>query len=312
MTGRVPDGARDCRLAARAALENALVLDPAHAPAWAGLSRLLRDMDDLPGSARAAELGVAAGPREADCWAALAEALLVAGRPGDALTAADQAVRLNAAHPSAHGLRGDILSALGREDDAREAWDIGGEVVEHLRAEGLLDRSWTGAIPEHVGASLDALLDDPLDPLAWTERGILLAGLADLIDIVDDARRRVAEEPRAADGWVLLADVLRDIGHLDAARDAAERATRLAPGEAWTWECLARTLRWAGHLPEALDALAALEPDDESAATAWELRGQILEDLGRHDEATADFARAFELMVQAQDRADDERDGPDA
>lgn len=92
------------------------------------------------------------------------------------------------------------------------------------------------------------------------------------------------------------------------AQAAAERAAALAPTEPWAWECLARVLRGRGRLTEALAALDNVDSRDPTAAEALELRGHLLEDLGRDDEAAEVFAVAFDLMAAAQD-LEDEEDG---
>lgn len=168
-----------CRVAAHDAFRRAVACDPGHAPAWAGLSRLMHDLDRDRESVECAEHGVASDPRHADAWAALAAALVRVERYGDALTAADQAVRLDASHASAHSLRGDALSGLGREDDAFDAWEVGNEVSEHLAAAGIFAHPWHEDFADWLSRTAGDVNARPEDAAAWTVRGELLADLAD-------------------------------------------------------------------------------------------------------------------------------------
>jgi Flp pilus assembly protein TadD len=138
LVGRLPDSAAAHRLLARAlngvgradeALEHARVacrLSPGDGTSWLILSQCQRGLGDRLQAVEAAQESIRLAPHDWSTHYTLAHAYLtghgaIGARP--ALDAVGEAVRLAPANPEVHNMRGMALARLGREDEARAAYE---------------------------------------------------------------------------------------------------------------------------------------------------------------------------------------------
>jgi tetratricopeptide (TPR) repeat protein len=194
---------RDGRIAeAETAYRAALAADPCQPSALYLLGRLALDGGRVEEAA--ALLGRAADlrPGHADTLRALADAavaLLRAGRPAEALAAAERAVALAPGLAVAHFAAGLALRALGRDADAAPA----------------LER---------------AVALDPADARVWLALGNLRADLDRLDEAECNLRRAMALDPSLPEAPASLGALLTATGRLAEAVAACTAALRLDPG----------------------------------------------------------------------------------
>lgn len=134
-----------------------------------------------------------------------------------------------------HHLRGLVLEAVGRPDEARAAYG-------------------------------DALALDESHPEARLNRGSLRLAAGDLQGALQDAALLLQLYPRAEKAWNLRALAAAQAGDLPAACEALRRSLALWPGDAPTWQLLGRLLLRQGAADEAQRALGAAAALDASLA----------------------------------------------
>lgn len=162
---------------------------------------------------------------------------------------------------AAHRL-GDAETASG---EYLEAWRPG------TRAAPLVLRG-LASLHAHGPATLVALLEElrartPEDPelLAALARAQVAAGAG--ADALATARERLARDPAAAAGWLLLLEVARALGEVPTAMEAARAALARAPGDAEVGRAVealaqARLAEAPGEAVALYEALVAHRPDD--------------------------------------------------
>jgi ATP/maltotriose-dependent transcriptional regulator MalT len=235
---------------------------------------------------------------------------------GDNVTSERLARCAHEARPTAETamLQGDVLSTLGRHDEALAVWrqasDLPGAPIDHAEVAAAIAgvHAWRDGRPDDAGRVLRetaARLDDPLARDLLTSHEALLASLGapTATAAVAIAEREIARPPlsttsqlraqlAAASGWV-------DSGNIDRAVDAAERSLEVAlrdeiPGLAmYHAMTLAQALVLAGRIGDA-EALieggheAALAGHADVARGAWcFLRGVVAVFRGRPHTAAA-------------------------
>lgn len=108
-------------------------------------------------------------------------------------------------------------------------------------------------------------------------------------------RARIANDPRDAIGWILLADAELDAGDIAAGATACERALALAPGHPEALARLGRAQWMRGAHADAAHSLrqAAQAAPDHPGIALW--LGHALEDAGQAEAAAEAYARAHAL-----------------
>lgn len=190
---------------------------------------------DTAGAEAAFRRAVELDPELARGWSVLALVLVEAGKPADALAAADRALALSAGETDALRARYDALAALGRADEADAAL---GELVARDPSPELARLLFNaGATAANAGQSERAKLrlEQALarQPGLWQAHAAL-AELEVRANRLDDALaaldRALAVAPEQARLWDRKATVLRALGRTDEAAAAdAEAAKRRAP-----------------------------------------------------------------------------------
>ncbi len=252
----------------------ALAIDPAYAPAWAGIADALAWKMVYHGGAadrgaldEASRRAVELAPGLAEARAARANALSLLGRPEEAETEFRRALELGPRNFEARYLYGRHLIASGRRDEAIREF----EVAETVRPD-------------------DYQL--PLLMAAWLAgRGDLEVSRAAQARGLELARRRLALQPREVRALYLGAGALVMLGQRVEGLEWLARARELAPRDSGVLYNSACTLALAGELDEALACLETAA-DNGFAHRSWVENDPDLEPL----HADPRFAAALERM----------------
>jgi tetratricopeptide (TPR) repeat protein len=291
----------------------------------AALDRMAVALETWMTESRAAEAALRAGGDSST----LARFLLTEGRPADALEAVEAAIRLAPDRGWLHMLRGVLLDAAGRDEDAlasfERAWALDPDdlVNAYLLADGR--SSWRSEPPERQVASLlttvgparggptsrtpfiqVGLIDDSASEVPRFPRAAYADGVAALssgryLEAIGLFRAaaagdplvtdRVARSGRAAAGVAAMRQGLVS----DAVADL-EAAVAAAPSSSEAQRLLGVALAAAGDVDAGLKALAEairLAPADERAHVA---RGRILTQAGRIQEAERGLLDTLRLL----------------
>jgi tetratricopeptide (TPR) repeat protein len=95
-----------------------------------------------------------------------------------------------------------------------------------------------------------------------------------------------------------LASALLQLGERERAREHLREACRLAPAASTPWQSLARAEAEDGHLQAALEALESALENNAGAGEPHLFRGQILQTLGRFEDAE----EAFRIFLEMRPR----------
>lgn len=210
---------------------------------------------------------VAAQPGFTDAHYNLALALQGLGQLEDAATHYGKAVALQADHAAALSNLGQVLGELGRFEDAL-------------------------AVCERAVAAAPTLAP------AHNNLGNALQDLDRLDEAAESFRNAIARDPKFAAAHFNLSNALRDLGQLDDARAACRMAIALQPRYAKAHRMLALMCRYQDgdeHLAQMESLLDADDLDDDARMHLAFALGKAYEDLGRHDEAFANFEQGNAL-----------------
>ncbi|MCF8480235.1 MAG: tetratricopeptide repeat protein [Rhodospirillum sp.] len=258
---------------ARDLYRSALALTPRHAPALAGLGRILLAVNRPDAAVESLTVALRYAPDRVDIRADLAVAQARQGCPAAALETA----RSLPSTEGALGFQVDQLEILGQRDEAltllARARVLFPTSQEMLRRQGVLFRragQWEDAEPcwrALVTAS-------PEDASAWSSLGTTLAALGRDGEANTALSRATELEPEEADWWYNRAHVLIDRNQLEDALPLAERAAALAPDRPYCLTNLGVCRLGLGDAPGALEAherAVALDPDEPEARydLAW-------------------------------------------
>jgi tetratricopeptide (TPR) repeat protein len=281
--------------------------------AWLRLAQH-RAAEALTAAQRALELVLRSGSGESAARHAVARALLVLERPGDAMLHLERLVELDPQQAHFHVDRGWALFGLGRVDDADEvaqrvlAADPRQAGALHLRREiaAWHDRQRPPAVvvatappePEVVAPRApEVVVAPPPDPiaLAWTR---LAEGRPDeALRSVEQADAATRASPSAQ---LARARALRLLGRLDEAETQLRECVAATPGRPQpfaelAWVELARGRAGAAERA-ARDALERCGVDRASEAGARHALAVAAFEAGRFADALAQFERLVELV----------------
>lgn len=221
---------------ALALLARAKALTPDAAIVWARAGLVFRHIGDLDAATTELRRAVELDPDRPECWKELADTRLLAHDLEQAEKTIGEAVRLAPHWPDALDSQGEILSAMGRTDEALAVWQHSIDVAPA--------RGWP-----------------------WFKRGRCRLRTGDP-GAVDDLLAAAARLPQYAIVHGVLTQALRRAGRLAEAKQAAARAMQLAPEDAY-WQLEYGFAQWRlGELDAAEATLAEVIgrlPDDTNA-----------------------------------------------
>lgn len=261
---------------------------------------IAQSLEDFEAAAEAYENVLAASPSDFESWNNLGNARLALGDLPGSVEALQHAVRLN---PAAAPSRLNLAAALAAADRLAEAEEVLSKAASDFPddAKPLAELYLLHKRRENGEQAREALRQaverEPTDPQLWLKLGVEY-GLMMRTDEAEDAfRRAIANDPKLSEAYLGLA-----INY-----EHSNRAEKLAPlllvAEKNSVEHGAidfiRTLelRRARRFDEALVSLGRVPPSTEPERSA-QIRGTLLDRLGRTDEAFAAFAEANRLHAQ--------------
>ena len=239
---------------------------------------------------------IAIDPRPAPYHNSLGVVLLSLGRLSEAETSFRAALARDPLYPEASNNLGNALVQQQRLEEAIPAYDRAVEVRPDY-AEAWCNRGRSLHLLDRAADAVDsferALALRPGWPKALRYHGDALGAQGQRDQAESRYRQAAALDPADAETPAALAALLERANRLDEALAAAEQALALAPRDLRAAVTLARTLRRQNRLEDGLrrlDDLAGYEADDETMSSAAFERAQILDRLGRYDQAYAAYA----------------------
>ncbi len=227
-----------------------------------GLVLVLRG--DAEAGQEALEACVQHDPRHETAWYALAHLRRQAKALGEALAAVDRAVEINDSHADSHLLRGSILTALQREDEA----------IQEFRL---------------------ALQRDPLLTMARHKLGNLLARRGDKEAAIEQIAVIYRLSPLDADCRILLGDLFRELGQAEAAIEQYRRASELVPKNRVCWARLGDVCLQQQQYAEAASALQTAVQLNPKDVDSFLNLGRLQLQQGQRTEALQSFRTAVEI-----------------
>lgn len=228
----------------------------------------------------------------------LANLLLRLSRPGDAVDWFDAALKLRPGYPEALAARGLALQALERHGEAVSSYDralaLRPDDPDTLYNRGVALE--TLGDPEAALASYEqALARRPDYAAALSRQGALLEGSGRLKEADAALDRLLAAAPADPDALCAKGNLFQRIGRFGEAAALYDRALAARPDFFAAHANRAAALKKAARCEEALAAAGtalALAPGD---ADMLILKGNVLGDLGRHEEADRAYRDAAAL-----------------
>jgi predicted O-linked N-acetylglucosamine transferase (SPINDLY family) len=210
-------------------------------------------------------------PDDRDLWNIRGVFLRVLGRPDEALTAFDQALRIDPQFAGAAINRGNVSLDQGNHTAALDAF---------TRA---LELDPQGAMPRTMAARA-------------------LLGLGRTAEAIQRLGEATALRPDYAEAWRLLASTLHEAGRSDMAHEALSRALAANPDQPSLMEAMAHLLRVSGRRAEAEAFLTGQLQRQPDTPWAHFHLGDLLA-TADPDRATAHLRRALTLAPAQADYA---------
>jgi tetratricopeptide (TPR) repeat protein len=241
---------------------------------------------------------LARAPADADAWLKYAVACSQLGRNQEALRALDQALVLAPDSADASNMRGIVLLGLGRRHEALSAFAraaaLRPDFVDALYRQGTV-LTELGQHAEAVARFDRALAHDPAHANALQNRGNALFGLERFADALASYCAAQSLLPEHRDIGINIGTTLQRLGRHREALEAFEATIARAPDNAAAHNSQGNALIALERVPEALaayDRALALDPEN---AEAHYNRATALLRLDRVEEALAGYDRALAL-----------------
>jgi predicted O-linked N-acetylglucosamine transferase (SPINDLY family) len=283
---------------ARARFERAAALKPAEALYTVNLARLLADTGQGDRALEALDRFLTRAPGQAD---ALIQRALVLGRLGrttEATATARMAVAFHPALARAHHTLGVALLNEGAFAAAVTAFD------DAVRLDPSPEDTWvnrgvalkeTGRLADAEASYRKALALAPSDAIAVNNLANVVGGQGRLEDAVALYRAALTLDPDYADAKANLGMALRDAGDTDAALAVLAEAVEKHPGQGALLNAYGNTLRQAGRTDEAIAVLTSAIEYVPQHAEAHNNLGLAYALQGKLDAAARHLRRAAAL-----------------
>ncbi len=164
-----------------------------------------------------------------------------------ALADCDRAIALDPGNAKAHSDRGKALTAMGRSEEALDAFDLaialnpGDPVAHNRRGIALAD---LGRPEEAINAYDASIALDPRDAVPRSNRGLALTALGRRADALAAYDAAIALVPREFGPHLNRGILLAEMGELDAALTELDHAEGLDPDWAGEGSAWAGAIRW--------------------------------------------------------------------
>lgn len=281
------------RQAALAAMQRASAQAPNHGPTFWRLAQWQLEAGDPAAAERSMKTAVQIGPQDPATLQAFSKFLIETSQPEEAINPLILLLREEPSNSYARYLLGTALIQTGREADGQAQLELGrgGKPVwrdRHVDELGMLS---TGPRADFLRLQM---ICDGGNPQAALPKLLLL-------------EERLREDPSY---HVQVAKAYRMLNNLETARTSLDSALALSPEHFSANYQLAGLLRDQWHARPVKDDTTLLESAlvqadlvltlNDSLADSHAVRGQILDDLDRPDEAAQAFQRADSLDSQNQ------------
>ena len=294
LQGRVEEAVRE--------YDRALALDPGCLAAVYNRATLLLGMDRPAEALVSLDALIARGQAPAPVHVVRGNALASLGRQEAALTAFEDAVRLDPRAPLGHCNRGNTLLALGRPEEALLSLDRalavapGHAIASYNRGNVLVA---LGRIADALASFEQAVRSDPRFALAWYNRGAMLLELRRHAEAAASFDRALALDERMPHAHNNRGAALLALKHPAQAARAFERALQLRPGYLGALENLGNSQLDLGSFEAAartFESLRAAAPEHSYAA------GSLLYALSRSCDWSGEYRALREHVAESVDR----------
>ena len=283
-----------------ASYRRALEFNPTHAEASNNLGNALLDIGKLEDAAASYSRALDINPGFAEAHSNLGNALRSLGRLDDAITSYRRSLALNPHFAAAHGNLGDALRDLGQAQNAAEnagrAIDIDPDssAAHNSLGNALVD---LGQLDAAAASYQRALVLAPNFVEAHINLGMVHRLAGRTAEAVASCRKALHIEANAA-AFVLLAELRADGGAFEEAEDLFRRAAAIDPQSPEAWAGIAHLRKMTASDAPWFNQAQRIAGQHLPARREVYLRyamGKYLDDVGRYDEAFAQFARANEM-----------------
>jgi tetratricopeptide (TPR) repeat protein len=240
---------------------------------------------------------LAAEPGNFLAWHWLAVLCYQQQRGGEALAAVEAALEIAPQAADALMLKGALLQAAGRPQEARDAMARAASLkpgnAESWYNLGLVEMDLQSL--DAAVAAFDRALALQPNPQTWHYRGLALQGLQRPAEALDSFERTLTLAPGALPSVFARGEMLLQLGRNQEAITAFDQLLAQDPAlvEAWNNRGTAqRRLKQFGGSFESYDRAAKLRPE---LASSWRNRGGALWGLRRFAEAAASYDKAVAL-----------------
>ncbi|MGU3494199.1 sulfotransferase [Xanthobacteraceae bacterium A53D] len=245
-------------------LQQACLSPRAPAPYLSNLAEMLRQKGDLRAAEIAGRRATTLDPAQVSGWNNLGIILQEAGLLEESVSCLVRVIALTPASPEAHNNLGNTYTRLGQLEEARA----------------------------HYGRALEL---NPAYAEAESNMAFLLNEIGQFDAAAEAARRAIELNPRLADAYINLAGCEAKRLRPAEALHWLEALLSFAPGHAGGWAAQARMLRRLDRLDSASAAARRAVSANPHSADAHNASGEVLQAMGRHEEAFAAFDMAAGL-----------------
>ena len=312
--------------------QQTLLRNPRHAESLAGMSLIALATRQHEAAVHMAQAAVAAAPKMVPAWVILGQALRATGRHIEAETSYATALALDPQDTLALVGLGELKTAAGAPEAALHLFTralncnpaMAAAHLGHGSALACLDRFEEALVSYEQALTLKPRLAE-----AEFAIGFVLTRLGHREEAERRYRRAIKLRPDFAAAWMNLGCLMREMGRELYAEAALVRSVELRPDLIAAWIDLALVKRETGRVEEAkkhLEKALALDPNRAETAVAWlqfsvfrkdteaawqwharaesldpqnaeaaNMKGILLHNAGRFEEAVAAFLRAEEL-----------------
>ncbi|HEU5021839.1 MAG TPA: tetratricopeptide repeat protein [Bryobacteraceae bacterium] len=230
-------------------------------------------------------------PANAQFYIVLGDALQSAGKPREAITAYEQALRLKPNSPRTLGSLSDALAAAGEharaEETLKRAVQLAPSDPEAWYKYGLLDSD-----PSKIEK---AIALDPTLPEKSRKLGEILLKKGDVNGAETALKDALRIDPWDEDAWDLAGRLHSEKNEPAEAMFDFARAVRLRPGSPVYLYDFALALARASRFDEAEQRIRAALEANEKSGEAHELLGRLLERKRQWAQSAREYRRALEL-----------------
>ena len=234
----------------------------------------------------------------AEYYLNLGNALKAVGIHDQAVTAFEAVLRIDPNHVAALNNLGGSLHTMGKLPEAeakvRRALEIKPNLPQALFNLGKILADMN-RLEEAAELFRRAIAIDPRAPVLHHGLGHVLGRQGRYAEAAKAYRHAVALNPNWPEAYNDLCTALRDAGDFDGAIAAARESLRLRPGFDLARKNLAGALNSKGDIDQAIDIYAQLVSERPTDDEALKIYGNLLFDVGRTQEALANFHRAAEV-----------------